>query len=292
MTRDMIKTLFAGINIWKRGDERAPHKPLLLLLALGRVQSLVRWLSYEDVKKELGQLLLEFGPPRPTRVIYPFLRLARDGFWTFSADVDQSSKDSELLHKEVAGGFTEEVYRVLVCDPHLVKELAEDLLSDHFPESLHEDILNQVGLDLGFGQKTTRDPAFRQKVLLAYEYSCAICGFNVRLGNSPVALDAAHIKWHQSGGPDIESNGLALCSLHHKLFDRGAFALRYSDGGYLVKVAQHAYGTSGFDEWLMAYHDKSIRKPQSPVYYPQHTYTQWHWQEVFREPSRYSLKQQ
>jgi putative restriction endonuclease len=25
-----------------------------------------------------------------------------------------------------------------------------------------------------------------------------------------VALEAAHIKWHQAGGPDEESNGLAL----------------------------------------------------------------------------------
>jgi predicted restriction endonuclease len=26
-------------------------------------------------------------------------------------------------------------------------------------------------------------------------------------------------------GPDAEINGLALCTLHHKLFDRGAFTL-------------------------------------------------------------------
>lgn len=28
-----------------------------------------------------------------------------------------------------------------------------------------------------------------------------------------------------SGGPDSEANGVALCALHHKLFDRGAFTL-------------------------------------------------------------------
>lgn len=29
---------FSGIRIWKKGDQRAPHKPLLILLMLGRVQ--------------------------------------------------------------------------------------------------------------------------------------------------------------------------------------------------------------------------------------------------------------
>lgn len=297
MTDDKVKELFSKINIWKRGDERAPHKPLLLLLALGRVQQQTQWLSYKDVKDKLGQLLLEFGPPRPMSTIDPFLRLPNDGLWKLSVD-SPPFKESFLIGNDIAGGFTDEVYGVLTRNPSLVKELAEDLLYEHFPDSLHEDILTAVGLNLDFNQRTSRgsdssqrtarDPNFRHRVLLAYEYSCAICGFNVRLGHAPVALDAAHIQWHQSGGPDTENNGLALCSMHHKLFDRGAFSLRFSDGDYIVKVAQQAHGTRGFDEWLMRFHDQILRKPQSPVYYPKDTFAQWHWREVFREPSRYS----
>jgi len=71
-----------------------------------------------------------------------------------------------------------------------------------------------------------RDPAFRQKVLKAYEWRCAVCGFDVKLGTVAIALDAAHIRWHQAGGPDVENNGLALCVLHHKTFDLGAFTDR------------------------------------------------------------------
>ena len=48
-------------------------------------------------------------------------------------------------------------------------------------------------------------------MLTAYEWRCAVCGLDVRLGSVSVALDAAHIRWHQAGGPDREGNGLALC---------------------------------------------------------------------------------
>ena len=42
------------------------------------------------------------------------------------------------------------------------------------------------------------------------------------LDQETLGIEAAHIKWHQAGGPDTEDNGLALCTLHHKRFDRGA----------------------------------------------------------------------
>ena len=70
----------------------------------------------------------------------------------------------------------------------------------------------------------------------------------MRLGRNPVALEAAHIKWRQAGGPDLEVNGLALCSLHHKLFDRGAFTL---SNDLEILVSDDAHGTAGFQEWLM-----------------------------------------
>src|SRR5262245_29078361 len=71
-----------------------------------------------------------------------------------------------------------------------------------------------------------------------------LCGFDVKLGTVAIALDAAHIRWHQEGGPDAESNGLALCALHHKVFDLGAFTVA---GGVLV-VSDQANGSTGFQE--------------------------------------------
>jgi putative restriction endonuclease len=35
-TRGAVLRQFDQLNVWSRGDQRAPHKPLLVLYALGR----------------------------------------------------------------------------------------------------------------------------------------------------------------------------------------------------------------------------------------------------------------
>lgn len=64
--------------------------------------------------------------------------------------------------------------------------------------------------------------AFRQKVLVAYRRSCAVC----RLRH-PELLDAAHIlpDAHPQGEP-VVTNGLAMCKLHHAAFDRHIVGIR------------------------------------------------------------------
>jgi putative restriction endonuclease len=121
-------------------------------------------------------------------------------------------------------------------------------------------------------------------VLTAYEYRCAVCGFDVRLGTQPIALDAAHIRWHQAGGPDRGGNGLALCVLHPKTFDLGAFTL--SPQGVLL-VSDQAHGTAGFEEALLRHHGKEVRPPQRPEFQPEAAFLGWHGREVFKGAARH-----
>ena len=37
--REEVLRQIAALNVWKRGEERVPHKPLLILLALGRLRN-------------------------------------------------------------------------------------------------------------------------------------------------------------------------------------------------------------------------------------------------------------
>ena len=63
MTPDEILKAFDNIRVWQRGDRRAPHKPLLILMALG---SLARGekprAEFAEIEGKLGRLLEEFWP--------------------------------------------------------------------------------------------------------------------------------------------------------------------------------------------------------------------------------------
>lgn len=287
MKADELHLKISNLSIWKKNGQRAPHKPLLLLIALGQYQGHNNIeLPYEEIRGPLKDLLIEFGPHRASYYPeQPFARLVRDGIWKLNTSVDLNKlSDRYLLSLETVGRLTEDVVQLLQDKPALIQDIALQILEEHFPDTVHEDILEAVGLDFSRYKKKPRDPLFRDKILKAYEYSCAICGFNVRLGRNLVAVEAAHIKWHQAGGPDVEDNGIALCSLHHKLFDRGVFTISPER---TMLVSEDAHGTQGFDEWLMRYHGRLIQHPIRPDYSPKDLFLQWHVREVFRGKTRY-----
>jgi putative restriction endonuclease len=290
MDKEEIRRRIAKLNVWRRGDQRAPHKPLLILYAIGRcLRGEDRLIPYSDVDQDLKKLLAEFGPPRQScHPEYPFWRLQSDGLWELPDAENltrrRSSSDvpkTELLRNNIHGGFKQDVFQLISSDRRFLTEIVTDILNATFPASIHGDILQAVGIDLEetAARAQVRDPYFRDRVLRAYEYQCAVCGFNVRIGDSLVALEAAHIKWHQAGGPDSEENGIALCTLHHKLFDRGAFTISEE---MRLKVSERAHGTLGFQEWLMKFHGHAIRPPQRQAYYPGSVFVDWHVREVFK----------
>jgi putative restriction endonuclease len=105
------------------------------------------------------------------------------------------------------------------------------------------------------------------------------------MGSVSVALDAAHVRWHQAGGPDTEDNGLALCSLHHKLLDLGAYTVGPQG---VVLVSDQATGTDGFVEALLRHHTKPVRKAQRPEWNPGPAHLDWHAREVFKDKPRHA----
>jgi putative restriction endonuclease len=72
----------------------------------------------------------------------------------------------ELIAKHARGRFSGDVQAALSADPGLVAAIASRILERHFLESLHQDILNSVGLSLETTvTRRKRDPAFRHRVL-------------------------------------------------------------------------------------------------------------------------------
>lgn len=72
---------FENIRRAQRAGVYAPHKPLLLLLALARVQrGEPRLVEFSVVDEQLKKLLAEFGPSSAAKSRhYPFWHLATDG---------------------------------------------------------------------------------------------------------------------------------------------------------------------------------------------------------------------
>ena len=298
MTRKEIIQRFQNLNVWKSGDQRAVHKPLLVLYAIGKLlRGGDRFILYTDTEEDLRNLLKEFGPWRSNyRPQDPFWRLRndKDKVWKIPNEykIQESKRKSGKstgdaiiadLRRYGVGGFPEPIAYKLQTEPQLAFEIVRNLLDAHFPFSYHEDILQTVGLPLRLQMPQSRLPNFRENVLKAYNYRCAVCGFDVKLRHQPVALEASHIKWHRAGGPDTEVNGLALCSLHHKLFDHGVFTL---SAKLEVLVSEYANGSVGFEEWLMKFHSKEINFPQRRTYRPHEDFTDWHVKEVFKGPYR------
>jgi putative restriction endonuclease len=66
-----------------------------------------------------------------------------------------------------------------------------------------------------------RDSGFTPRVKEAYGFSCAICGIQMEV------VESAHIiEVREAGSTDDLWNGIALCAVHHKLFDAHLLVVR------------------------------------------------------------------
>ncbi|HEV2437796.1 MAG TPA: HNH endonuclease, partial [Verrucomicrobiae bacterium] len=221
---------------------------------------------------------------------YPFWYLRNNKIWEVQHGGEMALKKNHREPRidnirEASGGFLPEAYEVLENHPEVLREAASEILKANFPDSLHDEILGAVGLSREeAGPKCkNRDPEFRTLVVRAYQHRCAVCGFDVRLGAVDLGLEAAHIQWHQAGGPDSVDNGLCLCAMHHHLFDRGAFGLTNERQ---LLVSEEVHGTSGLNEWLLRFEGQTMKMPQRDSYLPKPEFLHWHRKQVFKSPAR------
>ncbi len=276
-----------------QGDgKRAPHKPLLVLLALGQfAQTGSSALSWSVVEERLQQLLAEFGPPTSARSgsgAYPFTRLRADGVWQLSRDVPNDSI-GPLAAEPIEGSFTPDIESELRKDPGTVTRAARRVVEQQFPMTLAPDVLMAVGLDpsavlieqsaLTAQQvKRKRDPQWRRAIIEAWDRSCAFCGYDGAIGGAPAGLEAAHIRWFNFGGPDELDNGLALCSLHHKLLDRGALGLSDPE---TIRVSRSFSASSDAARAVYELQGRVLR-PRPGTRLPDENHISWHASEVFK----------
>ncbi|WP_328328714.1 MULTISPECIES: phosphorothioated DNA-binding restriction endonuclease [unclassified Streptomyces] len=295
----------AKLRLWTRSGNRAPHKPLLFLYALGRFQQDADGeLRYSAVEKDLKELLTEYGPSNRTTPSYPFHHLVSDGVWEVRTDRGPGSPGSgvrELRAAGAAGRLAPELRAALRREPSLLGRVARVLLDLNFPPSLHTELCEAVGLELEpaeTGQLSTgllptgelstgprqRDRRMRELVLTAYEYQCAFCGYDGRIGAVPVGLEAAHVRWWAFDGPDAVDNGLCLCSLHHKLFDKGVLGIG-EDHRILVSQRFVGHSTTARRQ-VIALAGRPLAGPQPGALPVAAAHRSWHTSQVFHGTPR------
>lgn len=282
-----------SLHQYSASGQRAPHKPLLVLLALGQFEATgSSTLPWSVVEQRLGALLAEFGTPTrdgKTLPSYPFTRLRADGVWQLSRDVPNDNV-GPLRVEPIDGSFTPDVEDALRQSPGSVYEAARVLVEQQFPFTIAPDVLAAAGLDpdlvFGTASQVARraaterrlDPRWRHAILEAWDRSCAFCGFDGALGGAPVGLEAAHVRWFTFDGPDAPDNGLALCSLHHKLLDRGVLGMSDPE---TVQVSTTFSAVSETGRAVYDLHGKRLR-PRPGTRLPATVHIDWHQREVFK----------
>jgi putative restriction endonuclease len=285
----------ATLRQWTGNGIRAPHKPLLFLYALGRFQADAdQELVYSVVEDDLKGLLAEYGPSNRTTPAYPFHHLVSDGVWqvrTRSGPGSPGSGVRELRTSGAAGRLVPELRAELRRHPSLLGRIARVLLDLHFPPSLHGELCEAVGLELELAETESlfapgrqRDRRMRDLVLTAYEYQCAFCGYDGRIGAVPVGLEAAHVRWWAFEGPDTVDNGLCLCALHHKLFDKGVLGV---DEGHRILVSQRFVGRSPVArDHVIGLAGRTLIGPQRGTPRIAANHRDWHTAQVFQGTPR------
>lgn len=151
----MAATDLSQMTRWSRRGVHAPHKPLLVLMALGSaIRGEDRLMSFASVEEPLRQLIKDFGPLRQqVHPEYPFWRLQMDGFWEVrdakSFGSRKSNTDppiSQLRERDAQAGFLPEIYAALSSNRLLASDCAGTLAVRFFP-GRETDVLNATKVE-------------------------------------------------------------------------------------------------------------------------------------------------
>lgn len=108
---------------------------------------------------------------------------------------------------------------------------------------------------------------FRNILLRIYGCACAVCGLSIE-----AALEAAHIIPYSKANEEQRvdpQNGILLCAVHHKLFDRGIIKINE----HYELYCQDEVVVTEYDQlMLIPFHQKKLSLPHENEYLPNKEY--------------------
>jgi predicted restriction endonuclease len=148
--------LVDGLRVWKRGDEVAVHKPLLLLMILARIlHGGENCFRFRDIVEPLERGLRDFGSGGAAlHPEYPFWHLAGEGCWVIenSEELQPTGSGSParraLLEAEATAHVPAELWEQLAKDHARAESLGQTLLARYWPdEAARRKVKDFVGLN-------------------------------------------------------------------------------------------------------------------------------------------------
>lgn len=244
---------------------------------------------FELVQPTLAEAIRRFGKKsKSVHPEYPFWRIQNDELGEVApADWienelrggEKEPKRSALLERQAGGGLLLSDYDQLVSNPERIRLACHKILDDHFPVSLHEEIMYFFGFSFGKGQAEMMGGELgqiRRMAFGAYGYRCAISDYTGTSELDYAGLEFSEILWLNHGGAVQVSNFLVMTTLHRKLFHLGAFTLDEDYRILLCEALEKQPLAIGLEQ------GRKIHLPCDVNDLPSQACLEWHRSKVFK----------
>ncbi|MBX0330251.1 HNH endonuclease [Oscillochloris sp. ZM17-4] len=304
---------------------RAPYKPLLLMAVMDLIAQQVINANVIRLNADLMDAFDLYwvrvvGGDRESNPVMPFNHMRSEGFWHL---VDASGEEPDLhgvdrneifrrIKSHALGArIDDELYQLLQTTESR-DELRRVLIETYFTpdarptivEVSHittssfaysRDLLNRsrgrftlqdAPTDADTYVAEARSAGFRRVVASAYNHTCAMCHVRIVTPEGRTAIAAAHIvPWSHSHNDDPR-NGMALCGLHHWVFDQGLIAVTPA---YTLQVSPILRLDAQRAEAILALDGREIVMPRERALWPARAALRWHMSSIYRATSPYPL---
>ncbi|WP_198542999.1 HNH endonuclease [Helicobacter pylori] len=269
----------SSVNVYDENISKSDRKNIDSLSPKDLFLSIVNWKQY---KKSILQLILSYYDTadsiRPYLVLLNYMRnynikiLKKE----FLQNILAQTKEDVLLMQYNQDAFKDlnlETQRELnrpvsYIYNFLITALVLDDSHNVIVDFNFVDILNASMNNISYSYHTKnsfrpvgKQQLFREHVLEAYDYKCAITGKSLFIDNRCL-LEAAHIIPYRDGGSFAVNNGIALSYEMHKMFDNGLFSFGYENDGEVVIITSSSNRIVDRQGTLANLNRKSIFLPE------------------------------
>ncbi len=304
---------------------RAPYKPILLMAIMDLIAQQVIDANLIRLNADLMDAFDLYwvrvvGGNRESNPVMPFNHMRSEGFWHLvdgdGVEPDLQSVDRNEIFRRIKSQILfarldEDLFQLLHVSESrdaLRRVLVETYFAPEVRPIIVEvsrittssfeysrDLLNRSRGRFTLQEAPSveevyvaevRSTAFRRVVVEAYHHTCAVCRIRIVTPEGRTSVAAAHIvPWSYSHNDDPR-NGMALCGLHHWIFDQGLVTVTPE---YTIKVSPILALNEQHAGPVLALDGKAIYTPADRILWPARIALRWHMHTIFRPVSPHTL---